>query len=58
MKRTILSTLLALGFAGVASAGLSVPSSVFKMDELDEAKEKAAKDEEPLIIIYTDPTTS
>jgi hypothetical protein len=41
-----------------AKAELRVPSSVFTMEELDEAKAKAAKDEEPLIIVYTDPGTT
>ena len=49
---------LIAGLAGSATAELRVPSSVFEMDELEEAKAKAAKDKEPLVIVYTDPGTT
>ena len=59
MKRSIgLLSALILAMAGSAAAELRIPSSVFEMDELEEAKAKAAKDEEPLIFVYTDPGTT
>ena len=58
MKRSLFLILVVAGLAGSAAAELSVPRSVFKMDELDEAKSKAAKDKEPLVIVYTDPGTT
>ena len=50
--------MLALSLCGIASAELRISGSIFRMDELDKAKEKAAKDEEPLIFVYTDPGSS
>ena len=58
MKWSLFLVLLFAGFAGMASAELSVPRSVFEISELDEAKAKAAKDKEPLVIVYTDPGTT
>lgn len=49
---------LALFFSLSARAELRVPSSVFKMDELEEAKAKATAEKEPLIFVYTDPGTT
>ncbi len=40
------------------AAELPVPRHVFTMEELDEAKAKAAKDEEPLIFVYTSTVTT
>jgi hypothetical protein len=37
---------------------LKIPRSVFQMEQLDEAKQKAAEEEEPLIFVITDPGTS
>lgn len=47
----ILSSLLSIS----AKAELRVPSSVFTIDELEEAKTKAVETEKPLIFVYTDP---
>ena len=58
MKRQLLAMIVVLVAVGFAHADLRIPGSVFKMEELEEAKEKAKKDEEPLIFVYTDPTTS
>ena len=58
MKHSLFLFLLVAGLTGFASAELRVPSSVFKMDELEEAKAKAAKEKEPLIFVYTDPGTT
>lgn len=49
----------ALLFAMTSShADLKIPSSVFTIGELEEAKAKAAEDGEPLIFVYTDPGTT
>lgn len=58
MKQLSMTLLLAVGMCHIAGAALKVPSSVFKMEELAEAKAKAAKDEKPLIFVYTDPGSS
>ena len=58
MKTLVLLALVSIGWCQFASAELRIPSSVFKMDELAEAKLKAAEDEEPLIFVYTDPGTT
>ena len=55
MKRSLFTTLTVLTFAAISHAGMEIPRSVFKMDELEEAKEKATKSEKPLIFVYTDP---
>lgn len=44
------------GLTGFAE--LKIPSSVFTMEELDEAKAEAAEKEEPLVFVYTDPGTT
>ena len=36
-------------------AELKIPRSVFRVDQLEEAKEKAAEKEAPLIFVFTDP---
>ena len=58
MKKLALFTIALLGLSQFSMAELKVPSSVFKMDELGEAKAKAASDKEPLIFVYTDPGTT
>ena len=55
MKTLLTLCGFALLFTMSVRAELRVSSSVFTIDELDEAKAKAAKDEEPLIFVYTDP---
>lgn len=58
MKKSLLlcgALLFAMTFS---QAELKIPSSVFTMDELEEAKAKAFEDEEPLIFVYTDPGTT
>ena len=59
MKVTLLALSAAIGFAGVAmSSDVKLPSSVFAMDELEEAKAEAAKKKEPLIFVYTNPAST
>ena len=58
MKKLALLAVVSVGLCPFASGELRIPSSVFKMDELDEAKQKAAEDGEPLIFVYTDPGTT
>lgn len=58
MKMNLLAATLVLGTAQLALADLRIPGSVFKLDELNEAKAKAAKNTEPLIFVFTDPGTS
>jgi len=45
-------------FTFSSHAELKIPSSVFTVDELEEAKLKAAEDGEPLVFVYTDPGTT
>lgn len=64
MRRSIASVVVVLltSSIGLMSASLraelKVPSSVFTMEELDEAKAEATEKEEPLIFVYTDPGTT
>ncbi len=58
MKTRLLSTVILMGAAQLAFADLRIPSSVFEMSELDEAKAEAQEKKEPLIFVYTDPGTS
>ncbi len=49
---------IALGLflvAGFSQAELKIPGNVFKMDELEKAKAKAADASKPLIFVYTNP---
>ncbi|MFT5469452.1 MAG: hypothetical protein ACI8UO_004573 [Verrucomicrobiales bacterium] len=58
MKKLGIAAIVSIALSQFALADLKVPSSVFGMEELEEAKAKAAKDEEPLIFVYTDPGTT
>lgn len=40
------------------NADVRIPSSVFNMEELEEAKAEAFEEKKPLIFVYTDPGTS
>lgn len=42
----------------VAKGDMRIPSSVYTMEEIEEAKAEALEEEEPLIFVYTDPRTS
>ena len=56
MKRVdSISALILLASATFAFGGLRVPSSVFTMEELEQAMAEAQEDEKPLIFLYTDP---
>jgi len=58
MKRSLILGMLVAGLAATATAELKIPRSVFKMDEIEEAKAEAAEEKEPLVIVYTDPGTT
>lgn len=58
MKRSALLVVAVSLFAFSSHAELKIPSSVFTVDELEEAKLKATEDGEPLVIVYTDPGTT
>ena len=49
----VLSTLLVTN----AFAEFDVPRSIFRIDQLEEAKAKATEKEKPLLFIITDPAT-
>ena len=55
MKRAILATAILAGVTQLSLAELKIPRSVFRLTDLEEAKEKAAEKEEPLIFVFTDP---
>ena len=59
---TMKKSLLLLGVLALlplaAKADMRIPSSVFTMEEIEEAKAEALEEEEPLIFVYTDPGTS
>lgn len=50
----IVVVLLVLLGANV-NAELKIPSSVYTMEELEEAKAEAAEDKEPLVFVLTNP---
>ncbi|WP_018969914.1 hypothetical protein [Rubritalea marina] len=55
MKHSPLIMIALLLSGHLALAGFKVPKSIFTIDELDEAKQEATADKEPLIFVYTDP---
>ena len=59
---TMKKSLLLLGVLALlplaAKGDMRIPSSVFTMEEIEEAKAEALEEEEPLIFVYTDPGTS
>lgn len=59
MKRLFaLSALFLFAVCFSAQAELRIPSSVFTMEELEEAKAEAREEKEPLIFLYTDPAST
>jgi hypothetical protein len=58
MKRILLSLCLLVFVLFAVNADWRVPSSVFTMEELDDAKARAQEQKEPLIFVYTDPGSS
>ena len=62
-RRRIMKSMYALAMASIALSPLAfgelqIPRTVFQMTELDQAKQKAAEDNKPLIFVITDPGTS
>lgn len=55
MKRILLALCLIGLLLFAFHAGRGIPSFVFNMDALEEAKAEALAKEEPLIFVYTDP---
>jgi hypothetical protein len=53
-----LVALLLLSVCSLGRAELRVSSSVFTVDELEEAKKEAIENRQPLIFVYTDPGTT
>ena len=59
MKAATFTALLGLVLTvNYSQAELKIPRGVFKMDELAEAKAKAAETSKPLVFVYTDPGTT
>ena len=58
MKCAFMTALALFLVTGFSQAELKIPGSIFKMDELDKAKAKAAENAKPLIFVYTDPGTT
>lgn len=58
MKRSVLLVVAVSLLAFASHAELKIPSSVFTIDELEEAKKEAAEEKEPLVFVYTDPGTT
>ena len=58
MKAFLVATICLLTLCSLSRADLKIPSSVFEMEELDEAKAKAAEKGKPLIFVVTDPNTN
>ncbi len=57
MKKLILLSAIALTVTGHLHAELDIPKSVFTYAELDEAKKEASDKNQPLVFVYTSPTT-
>lgn len=58
MKTILVASICLFTLGSVSRADLKIPSSVFQMEELDEAKAKAAEKGKPLIFVVTDPNTN
>jgi hypothetical protein len=58
MKGTAIFAIATLALSPLGFGELRIPKSVFEMEELSEAKAKAAEDEEPLIFVVMDPGSS
>lgn len=55
MKTPILLGIIFMALSSLSFADLKIPRSAFRMDQLEEAKTKAAEEEKPLIFVYTNP---
>lgn len=58
MKRIVSLICLCSLLLFAVNADVRIPSSVFNMEELEEAKAEAFEEKKPLIFVYTDPGTS
>ncbi|MEM9280363.1 MAG: hypothetical protein AAGA96_00920 [Verrucomicrobiota bacterium] len=58
MKRSLLALGILILLPIGAAADMRIPSSVFTMEELEEAKAEAVEEQEPLIFVFTDPGTT
>lgn len=58
MRAAAVATLALFLTVGAGQAELKIPRGVFKMEELSEAKAKAAESDKPLVFVYTDPGTT
>ena len=58
MKKSLLLLGVLASLPLVAKGDMRIPSSVFTMEEIEEAKAEALEEEAPLIFVYTDPGTS
>lgn|GEM_PF-6513462 len=57
MKALILSFSL-VSLAALSQAQMRIPSSVFTLEEIDDAMSEAVEEEEPLIFVVTNPNTN
>lgn len=58
MRKTISTLLVSAACVLFAQAGFDVPRSVFKMDQLAEAKSEAAEKGKPLVFVYSNSGTT
>ena len=56
--RTVITLLTALTLCGNAFADFKLPSSVYTMNELDQAQAESVRSEKPIAVIYTSCTTN
>jgi hypothetical protein len=58
MNNVLLQGLAVVCLSGLAWAELDIPRSVFRVDQLEEAKAEAQEEGEPLIFVFTDPAST
>lgn len=44
--------------SGLSAFALDIPRSVYTVDQLEEAKAEALEDSQPVVFVYTDPTST
>ncbi|MEO1836771.1 MAG: hypothetical protein ABGZ49_14915 [Akkermansiaceae bacterium] len=58
MKNRLLTLLALAGVSPLSFGELNLPRSVFRVEQMEEAKAKAVENEKPLIFVFTDPGTT
>ncbi|MDE0594799.1 MAG: hypothetical protein OSB65_06095 [Roseibacillus sp.] len=58
MKNRLITLLALAGISPLSFGELDLPQSVFRVEQMEEAKGKDVENEKPLIVVFTNPGTT